>query len=134
MSKNLSEVFFSIKKSQHLLNSFLEKPIVIVLNQCSKIEEFDAPIYAGILEYVEENCIYLKNPYEFDDEQWVCGCPDQFIKLDPVREDQNIKVFPKLSFELIDSIYSPKVKLRLEQVCDIWSDPRDFIQVEHEIG
>lgn len=127
MSITLSEFFFSVEKNSSSLKSFLGKPMIIVMSQDVESDEFESPLYAGILEYVDNISIYLKNPRSSEGGDWHQTYPDLFVKLEPAREDPAISLPPTLKFELIDSIYCPKIDTTLEHACNVWCNPKYFL-------
>ena len=127
MSITLSEFFLPVEKNSISLQLLLGKPLVIVMSQENEIDEFVSPLYAGILECVDNTSVYLKNPYSSEGEEWNQTYSDLFVKLELVREDPVILFPPTLQFDLIDSIYCPKIDLTLEHACNVWGNPKYFL-------
>lgn len=86
-------------------------------------------IYIGTLDCVVNEQIYLTDAYSIEDdlERYL---EDEFKKWDLSREDPDVKEFPHIKLEYVDEIYACKHKFTLEQVWNVWSDPRDFFKTQ----
>ena len=125
MTRNVSSSFSEVKIQTDVIRKYLGMPIILQLAEDME-QEHDGHTFSGILTDVEDNQIYIENTSLLDDEngKWI-EWGDDFIRLDPTREDP--KVFAedaKLRLENIQSIYVCKVKAVLEQVQDMFVDPR----------
>jgi len=125
MTRNISSSFSEIKIETDVIRKYLGMPIILQLSE--EIEqENDGEILSGILTDVEDNQVYLEKTSALDDENynWI-EWGDDFIRLDPTREDP--KTFaedPKLRLENIQFIYISKEKATLEQVQDMFASPK----------
>ena len=82
--------------------------------------------FCGILTDVENNQIYMEKTSRLYDEdgKWI-ELGDNFIRLDPSREDPTaLEESAKLRLENIQFIYVCKEKASLEQVQDMFVNPR----------
>ena len=125
MTRNISLLFSEVKIQTDVIRKYLGIPIILQLAEDME-QEHDGHTFSGILTDVEDNQIYMENTSLLDDEngKWI-EWGDDFIRLDPTREDP--KVFAedaKLRLENIQSIYVCKEKAVLEQVQDMFVDPR----------
>ena len=125
MTRNISLLFLEVKIQTDVIRKYLGIPIILQLAEDME-QEHDGHTFSGILTDVEDNQIYMENTSLLDDEngKWI-EWGDDFIRLDPTREDP--KAFAedaKLRLENIQSIYVSKVKAVLEQVQDMFVDPR----------
>ena len=125
MTRNVSSSFSEVKIQTDVIRKYLGIPIILQLAEDME-QEHDGHTFSGILTDVEDNQIYMENTSLLDDEngKWI-EWGDDFIRLDPTREDP--KVFAedaKLRLENIQSIYVCKEKAVLEQVQDMFVDPR----------
>lgn len=130
MSSNRIDAFIKIEKKADILESYRDFPLVFLMND-KKNEDYDyGEIYVGVLDCIEGEKIYLKDAYEID-EDFSRHIEDDFKKWDLTREDPTINEFPHIQLEFVDSIYVSKFKLTLEQVWNVWSDPRDLIRTQN---
>ena len=125
MTRNISLLFSEVKIQTDVIRKYLGMPIILQLAEDME-QEHDGHTFSGILTDVEDNQIYMENTSLLDDEngKWI-EWGDDFIRLDPTREDP--KAFAedaKLRLENIQSIYVCKEKAVLEQVQDMFVDPR----------
>ena len=125
MTRNISLLFSEVKIQTDVIRKYLGIPIILQLAEDME-QEHDGHTFSGILTDVEDNQIYMENTSLLDDEngKWI-EWGDDFIRLDPTREDP--KAFAedaKLRLENIQSIYVCKEKAVLEQVQDMFVDPR----------
>ena len=100
-------------------------PIILQLAEDME-QEHDGYTFSGILTDVEDNQIYMENTSLLDDKngKWI-EWGDNFIRLDPTREDPTaFAEDPKLRLENIQFIYVCKEKAILEQVQDMFVNPR----------
>jgi hypothetical protein len=126
MNRNILKLFDIVEKNRDALIVHKDKPIVIVLDKNQDLEDYYSSVFMGVLIDVEAPVIYLKSPFYLNDDEtdWYKGNFDDFIKLDPDREDHNATPEPVLEFERIHSIYAPKDDATPEQVRDMWLDPQ----------
>ena len=100
-------------------------PIILQLAEDME-QEHDGYTFSGILTDVEDNQIYMENTSLLDDKngKWI-EWGDDFIRLDPTREDPTaFAEDAKLRLENIQFIYVCKEKAVLEQVQDMFVNPR----------
>ena len=100
-------------------------PIILQLSEDLE-QDYDGEIISGILTDVEDNQVYLEKASALDDENynWI-EWGDDFIRLDPTREDPKAFVEdPKLRLENIQFIYVSKERATLEQVQDMFVNPK----------
>ena len=125
MTRNISSSFSEVKIDTDAIRKYLGMPIILQLAEDME-QEHDGYTFSGILTDVEDNQIYMENTSLLDDKngKWI-EWGDDFIRLDPSREDP--KAFAedaKLRLENIQFIYVCKEKALLEQVQDMFVDPR----------
>jgi len=130
MSSNRIDAFKKIEKNRDTIESYRDFPLVFLMSD-KKNEDYDyGEIYVGTLDCIEGEKIYLKDAYEID-EDFSRYIENEFKKLDLTREDPTkVNEFPNIRLEFVDSIYASKFKLTLEQVWNVWSDPRDLIRTQ----
>lgn len=129
MSNNRVDAFIKIEKNRDAIESHRDFPLVFLMKD-KKNEDYDyGEIYVGVLDCIEGEKIYLKDAYEID-EDFSRHIEDDFKKWDLTREDPTINEFPHIQLEFVDSIYASRFKLTLEQVWNVWSDPRDLIRTQ----
>jgi len=128
MKRNISKLFDKIEKNREALIIYKDKPILIELDKNENREDLQYSTVMGVLIDVESPVIYLKHPHYLheDETTWEEGCFDDFIKLDPDKEDHHVEPNPVLEFERIHSIFAPKENATPEQVRDMWLDPQYF--------
>ena len=100
-------------------------PIILQLAEDMELE-YEGYTFSGILTDVEDNQIYMENTSLLDHEnsEWI-EWGDNFVRLDPTREDPTaFAEDSKLRLENIQFIYVCKEKASLEQVQDMFVDPR----------
>ena len=100
-------------------------PIILQLSEYIE-QENEGDTFCGILTEVENNQIYMEKTSCLDEEnsRWI-EWGDNCIRLDPSREDPTaFAEDPKLRLENIQFIYGSKEKAVLEQVQDMFVDPR----------
>jgi hypothetical protein len=125
VTRNVSHAFSAVKIETDIIRKYLGMPIVLQLAE--DIEENHAGYtFSGILTDVENNQIYMENTslLDYENGKWI-EWGDDFIRLDPTREDP--KAFAedaKLRLENMQFIYVCKEKVVLEQVQDMFVDPR----------
>ena len=125
MTRNISASFSEIKIQTDVIRKYLGMPIILQLSEDIE-QENEGDIFCGILTDVENNQIYMEKTSRLYDEdgKWI-ELGDNFIRLDPTREDPTAFVEdPKLRLENIQFIYVCKEKASLEQVQDMFVDPR----------
>ena len=125
MTQNVSSSFSEIKIQTDAIRKYLGMPIILQLAE-DMGQEHDGYTFSGILTDVEDNQVYMENTSLLDDEngKWI-EWGDNFIRLDPTREDPTaFAEDAKLRLENIQSIYVCKEKAVLEQVQDMFVDPR----------
>ena len=125
MTRSISSSFSEIKIQTDVIQKYLGIPIILQLSEDIE-QENEGNTFCGILTEVENNQIYMEKTSRLYDEdgKWI-ELGDNFIRLDPSREDP--KAFaedPKLRLENIQFIYICKEKATLEQVQDMFVDPR----------
>ena len=125
MTRNVSSLFSAVKIETNVIRKYLGMPIILQLAEDME-QEHNGYTFSGILTDVEDNQIYMENTSLLDDEngKWI-EWGDDFIRLDPTREDPTaFAEDAKLRLENIQSIYVCKEKAVLEQVQDMFVDPR----------
>ena len=125
MTRNISSLFSEVKIDTDTIRKYLGMPIILQLSEDIE-QENEGDTFCGILTDVENNQIYMEKTSRLDDEdgKWI-ECGDDFIRLDPTREDPTaLKESAKLRLENIQFIYVSKEKASLEQVQDMFVDPR----------
>ena len=125
MTRSISSLFSEVKIDTDTIRKYLGNPIILQLSEDIE-QENEGDTFCGILTDVENNQIYMEKTSLLDDEdgKWI-ERGDDFMRLDPAREDP--KAFsedPKLRLENIQFIYVCKEKASLEQVQDMFVDPR----------
>ena len=125
MTRSISSLFLEIKIDTDVIRKYLGMPIILQLSEDIE-QENEGDTFCGILTDVENNQIYMEKTSLLDDEdgKWI-EWGDDFMRLDPAREDP--KAFaedPKLRLENIQFIYVCKEKATLEQVQDMFVNPR----------
>ena len=125
MTRNISSSFSEIKIDTDVIRKYLGVPIILQLSEDLE-QENDGAILSGILTDVEDNQVYLEKTSTLDDENynWI-ELGDVFVRLDPTREDP--KAFEenlKLRLENIQFIYVTKERATLEQVQDMFVNPK----------
>ena len=125
MTRNISSLFSEVKIDTDTIRKYLGMPIILQLSEDIE-QENEGDTFCGILTDVENNQIYMEKTSCLDEEdsRWI-EWGDNFIRLDPSREDP--KAFAedaKLQLENIQFIYVCKEKASLEQVQDMFVDPR----------
>jgi len=125
MTRSISSLFLEIKIDTDVIRKYLGMPIILQLSEDIE-QENEGDTFCGILTDVEDNQIYMEKTSRLDDEygKWI-EWGDDFMRLDPAREDP--KAFaedPKLRLENIQFIYVCKEKATLEQVQDMFVNPR----------
>jgi len=127
---NRNESFTKIEKNAESLESHRDFPLVFIMKDKVIDDEYYSEMYVGTLDCVEGHRIYLKDAFEINgDNSSYIG--NEFKKWDLTREDSTIDEFPHIKLEFIDSIYASKLKLTLEQVWNVWSDPRDLMRTQN---
>jgi hypothetical protein len=125
MTRNISSSFSEVKIDTDAIRKYLGMPIILQLAEDME-QEHDGYTFSGILTDVEDNQIYMENTSLLDDKngKWI-EWGDDFISLDPTREDPTaFAEVPKLRLENIQFIYVCKEKAVLEQVQDMFVNPR----------
>ena len=125
MTRNISSLFSEIKIETDVIRKHLGMPIILQLSEDLE-QENEGHIFCGILTDVENNQIYMEKTSSLDEEnsKWI-EWGDNFIRLDPTREDPTaFEEGAKLRLENIQFIYVCKEKASLEQVQDMFLDPR----------
>ena len=125
MTRNISSLFSEIKIETDVIRKHLGMPIILQLSEDLE-QENEGHIFCGILTDVENNQIYMEKTSSLDEEnsKWI-EWGDNFIRLDPTREDPTaFEEGAKLRLENIQFIYVCKEKASLEQVQDMFVDPR----------
>ena len=100
-------------------------PIILQLAEDME-QENEGDTFCGILTDVENNQIYMEKTSRLDDEdgKWI-EWGDDFIRFDPSREDPTaFAEDAKLRLENIQFIYVCKEKAVLEQVQDMFVNPK----------
>ena len=125
MTRNISSLFSEVKIDTDAIRKYLGMPIILQLAEDME-QEHDGYTFSGILTDVEDNQIYMENTSLLDDKngKWI-EWGDDFIRLDPTREDPTaLEESAKLRLENIQFIYVCKEKASLEQVQDMFVNPR----------
>ena len=125
MTRSVSSLFSEVKIDTDVIRKYLGMPIILQLAEDME-QEHNGYTFCGILTDVENNQIYMENTSLLDHEnsKWI-EWGDNFIRLDPTREDPTaFAEDAKLRLENIQSIYVCKEKAVLEQVQDMFVDPR----------
>ena len=125
MTRNISASFSEVKIDTDAIRKYLGMPIILQLSEDIE-QENEGKTFCGILTDVENNQIYMEKTSRLDDEngKWM-EWGDDFIRLDPSREDPTaFAEDPKLRLENIQFIYICKEKAVLEQVQDMFVNPR----------
>jgi hypothetical protein len=125
MTRNISSLFSEVKIDTDVIRKYLGMPIILQLSEDIE-QENEGDTFCGILTDVENNQIYMEKTSLLDDEdgKWI-EWGDDFIRLDPTREDPTaFAEDAKLRLENIQFIYICKEKAVLEQVQDMFVDPR----------
>ena len=125
MTRNILSTFSAIKIETDVIRKYLGMPIILQLAEDME-QENDGCTLSGILTDVEDNQIYMEKTSKLDHEnyRWI-ELGDDFIRLDPRREDpEAFAGSSKLRLENIQFIYVCKEKASLEQVQDMFVDPR----------
>ena len=125
MTLNISSLFSEVKIDTDAIRKYLGMPIILQLSEDIE-QENEGDIFCGILTDVENNQIYMEKTSRLYDEdgKWI-ELGDNFIRLDPTREDPTaLEESAKLRLENIQFIYVCKEKAVLEQVQDMFVDPR----------
>ena len=125
MTRNISSLFSEVKIDTDTIRKYLGTPIILQLSEDIE-QENEGDIFCGILTDVENNQIYMEKTSRLYDEdgKWI-ELGDNFIRLDPTREDPTaLEESAKLRLENIQFIYVCKEKASLEQVQDMFVDPR----------
>ena len=125
MTRNISSLFSEVKIDTDAIRKYLGMPIILQLAEDME-QEHDGYTFSGILTDVEDNQIYMENTSLLDDKNgtWI-EWGDDFIMLDQTREDPTaLEESAKLRLENIQFIYVCKEKAVLEQVQDMFVNPR----------
>ena len=125
MTRNISSLFSEVKIDTDAIRKYLGMPIILQLSEDIE-QENEGDTFCGILTDVENNQVYMEKTSRLDDEdgKWI-EWEDNFIRLDPTREDPTaFAEEPKLRLENIQFIYVCKEKAALEQVQDMFVDPQ----------
>jgi hypothetical protein len=125
MTRSVSSLFSEVKIDTDVIRKYLGMPIILQLAEDME-QEHNGYTFCGILTDVENNQIYMENTSLLDHEnsKWI-EWGDNFIRLDPTREDPTaFAEDAKLRLENIQFIYVCKEKAVLEQVQDMFVDPR----------
>ena len=125
MTRNISSLFLEVKIDTDVIRKYLGMPIILQLAEDME-QEHNGYTFCGILTDVENNQIYMEKTSRLYDEdgKWI-ELGDNFIRLDPSREDPTaLEESAKLRLENIQFIYVCKEKASLEQVQDMFVDPR----------
>jgi len=125
MTRNISSLFSEVKIDTDVIRKYLGMPIILQLAEDME-QEHDGYTFSGILTDVEDNQIYMENTSLLDDKngKWI-EWGDDFIMLDQTREDPTaLEESAKLRLENIQFIYVCKEKAVLEQVQDMFVNPR----------
>ena len=125
MTRNISASFSEVKIDTDAIRKYLGMPIILQLSEDIE-QENEGDTFCGILTDVENNQIYMEKTSRLYDEdgKWI-ELGDNFIRLDPSREDPTaLEESAKLRLENIQFIYVCKEKASLEQVQDMFVDPR----------
>jgi len=125
VTRNVSSAFSSVKVETEVIRKYLGMPIILQLAEDIE-ENYAGYTFSGILTDVEDNQIYMENAAMLDheDSKWI-EYGDTFIRLDPFREDPTrFEESEKLRLENIQFVYVAKGMIVLEQVQDMFVDPR----------
>ena len=125
MTRNISSLFSEVKIDTDAIRKYLGMPIILQLSEDIE-QENEGDTFCGILTDVENNQIYMEKTSRLYDKdgKWI-ELGDNFIRLDPTREDPTaLEESAKLRLENIQFIYVCKEKASLEQVQDMFVDPR----------
>ena len=125
MTRNISSLFSEVKIDTEAIRKYLGMPKILQLSENIE-QENEGETFCGILTDVENNQIYMEKTSCLDDEdsRWI-EWGDNFIRLDPTREDPTaLEESAKLRLENIQFIYVCKEKAVLEQVQDMFVNPR----------
>lgn len=125
MTRNISSSFSEIKIQTDVIKKYLGMPIILQLSENIE-QEYEGDTFCGILTDVENNQIYMEKTSLLDDEngKWI-EWGDNFIRLDPSREDPTAyEESAKLRLENIQFIYISKEKASIEQVQDMFVNPK----------
>ncbi len=125
MTRNISSSFSEVKIDTGTIRKYLGMPIILQLSEDIE-QENEGDTFCGILTDVENNQIYMEKTSRLYDEdgKWI-ELGDNFIRLDPSREDPTaLEESAKLRLENIQFIYVCKEKASLEQVQDMFVNPR----------
>ena len=125
MTRNISSLFSEVKIDTDTIRKYLGMPIILQLSEDIE-QENEGDTFCGILTDVENNQIYMEKTSRLYDEdgKWI-EWGDDFIMLDQTREDPTaLEESAKLRLENIQFIYVCKEKASLEQVQDMFVDPR----------
>ena len=125
MTRNISSLFSEVKIDTDTIRKYLRMPIILQLSEDIE-QENEGDTFCGILTDVENNQIYMEKTSRLYDEdgKWI-ELGDNFIRLDPSREDPTaLEESAKLRLENIQFIYVCKEKASLEQVQDMFVNPR----------
>ena len=125
MTRNISSLFSEVKIDTDTIRKYLGMPIILQLSEDIE-QENEGNTFCGILTDVENNQIYMEKTSRlyYEDGKWI-ELGDNFIRLDPTREDPTaFAEDPKLRLENIQFIYVCKEKATLEQVQDMFVNPR----------
>ena len=125
MTRSISSLFSEIKIDTDVIRKYLGMPIILQLSEDIE-QENEGDTFCGILTDVENNQIYMEKTSLLDDEdgKWI-EWGDDFIRLDPTREDPTaLEESAKLRLENIQFIYVCKEKAVLEQVQDMFVNPK----------
>ncbi|MDB4839860.1 hypothetical protein OAH75_00895 [Nitrosopumilus sp.] len=125
MTRSISASFSEIKIQTDVIRKYLGMPIILQLSKDIE-QENEGDTFCGILTDVENNQVYMEKTSRLDDEdgKWI-EWGDDFIRLDPTREDPTaLEESAKLRLENIQFIYVCKEKAVLEQVQDMFVDPQ----------
>ena len=125
MTRSISSLFSEVKIDTDAIRKYLGMPIILQLSEDIE-QENEGDTFCGILTDVENNQIYMEKTSRLDDEdgKWM-EWGDDFIRLDPTREDPTaLEESAKLRLENIQFIYVSKEKAVLEQVQDMFVNPR----------
>jgi hypothetical protein len=125
VTRNVSSAFSAVKIETDVIRKYLGMPIVLQLAEDIE-ENYAGYTFSGILTDVEDNQIYMENAAMLDHEnsKWI-ERGDVFVRLDPFREDPTrFEESEKLRLENIQFVYVAKGMIVLEQVQDMFVDPR----------
>ena len=125
MTRNISSLFSEVKIDTDAIRKYLGMPIILQLSEDIE-QENEGKTFCGILTDVENNQIYMEKTSCLDEEdsRWI-EWGDNFMRLDPTREDPTaLEESAKLRLENIQFIHICKEKATLEQVQDMFVNPR----------